>query len=530
MQNEIICLHMEPYDGSPQGRDLFCRLFRAYRGGKARQSGKWKGLESGTRIAVSYRLTKHDFRWEKCSGSLLLEESAPEDYGWSLTVRSLGGDVVSKTRYSPEYRWLQTAYYQNGDTRRPALYLRPAPGGMELLRWNDSGAVYEKVLLVPTQIPEGGLASLVNADAGEPVLTAFTTGGQLGYCPREQAERRARALEEERDRPFAVSLVPAEGEDALDAFQAVPNLPPPQPPKEPAVALAEEILPPREKKPAPPPPSADYAMNRELQDFPEEPALAKGAEPLPEPGPVECIRLDDAENARATEALLAEAIAHRGGAGARGGGSARYSVAARDRKGVVRAPGLGGAGPAPAAAPPEPPAAAAGPEEPAPPKAPLRLPNPGAVKQIVVSAGESYLYFGQLQDGQRTGRGRTQMQNGSTAYEGQYKEDRRDGFGVYYYKSGKLCYAGNWKQNMREGAGVAFSSRDGSLFAGKWKDNVPTGLGAAFDPEGNLVYTGEWKDGKRHGHGTEYKDGKILFTGEWEAGRPVKGFRHIDRR
>ena len=88
---------------------------------------------------------------------------------------------------------------------------------------------------------------------------------------------------------------------------------------------------------------------------------------------------------------------------------------------------------------------------------------------------------------------------------------------MYYYKSGKLCYAGNWKQNMREGAGVAFSSRDGSLFAGKWKDNVPTGLG-------------EWKDGKRHGHGTEYKDGKILFTGEWEAGRPVKGFRHIDRR
>ena len=57
---------------------------------------------------------------------------------------------------------------------------------------------------------------------------------------------------------------------------------------------------------------------------------------------------------------------------------------------------------------------------------------------------------------------------------------------------------------------------------------MPTGLGAAFDPEGNLIYTGEWKDGKRHGHGTEYRDGQILFTGEWEEGRPVKGFRRVD--
>ena len=314
-ENRICAVLLSPYDGAPRGKAVFCRLLRAWFSGTKRQSGREKAVEDGKEIVYSYRLTKRDLRWEKRCGSLMLEEAAPEEYGWSIVARNLAGEIVSKTRLNFEYEWLQTAYYQNGDTRRPALYLRPAPGGMELLRWNDSGAVYEKVLLVPTQIPEGGLASLVNADAGEPVLTAFTTGGQLGYCPREQAERRARALEEERDRPFAVSLAPAEGEDALDAFQAVPNLPRPQPPKEPAVALAEEILPPREKKPAPPPPSADYAMNRELQDFPEEPALAKGAEPLPEPGPVECIRLDDAENARATEALLAEAIAHRGGAG-----------------------------------------------------------------------------------------------------------------------------------------------------------------------------------------------------------------------
>lgn len=138
-----------------------------------------------------------------------------------------------------------------------------------------------------------------------------------------------------------------------------------------------------------------------------------------------------------------------------------------------------------------------------------------AAKRIVISAEESYLYFGNVIDGLREGRGRTQMNNGCTAYEGGYEKDKRQGFGVYYYKSGKLCYVGGWKENQREGVGVAYSSRDGSIFVGKWKGNIPTGNGAAFDVDGNLIYTGEWKNGKRHGHGTEYKNGEIVFSGEF---------------
>ena len=61
-------------------------------------------------------------------------------------------------------------------------------------------------------------------------------------------------------------------------------------------------------------------------------------------------------------------------------------------------------------------------------------------KRIVISAEESYTYFGKVIDGLRQGRGRTQMQNGCTAYEGDYLDDKRDGFGAYYYKSGKICY------------------------------------------------------------------------------------------
>ncbi len=157
---------------------------------------------------------------------------------------------------------------------------------------------------------------------------------------------------------------------------------------------------------------------------------------------------------------------------------------------------------------------------------PLRVER--GTKRIVISAEESYTYFGKVIDGLRQGRGRTQMHDGYTAYEGNYLNDKRDGFGAYYYKSGKICYVGGWKANKRDGVGVSYSSRDGSIFVGRWKDNTPTGSGAAFDAEGRLIYTGEWKDGLRHGHGTEYnQDGEIVFTGEFREDRYYSGYKHI---
>ncbi len=153
-----------------------------------------------------------------------------------------------------------------------------------------------------------------------------------------------------------------------------------------------------------------------------------------------------------------------------------------------------------------------------------------AAKRIVVSADETYLYFGKLVGGLRQGHGRTQMHSGATAYDGEYEDDKRHGFGVYYYKSGKLCYAGHWKANRRDGSGVAFSPRDGSVFVGRWKNNTPTGAGSAFDAEGNLLYTGEWQNGKRHGHGTEFKDGNIVFSGEFRNDRPYSGYQKLEER
>lgn len=195
-----------------------------------------------------------------------------------------------------------------------------------------------------------------------------------------------------------------------------------------------------------------------------------------------------------------------------------------------------------------------------------------AAKRIVISAQESYYYFGKVVNGLRNGHGRTQTPDGQTAYEGHYRDDMRDGYGTYYYKSGKICYTGQWRDNQRDGigvsfepdkdsiqvgrwredqlegpsavfdgqgnlefagkiengerqgAGIAYSAEDGTVFVGKWKNNIPTGEGSAFDSDGNLIYSGSWKEGKRHGNGTEFApDGRVIFKGEWKDDEYLNG-------
>ena len=188
------------YDGAPQNKAVFCRLLREWYGGKRRQSGRERAVENGKEISYVYRLTKRDLRWEKRCGSLMLEEAAPEEYGWSIVTRSFEGDVVSKIRLDHDYHWLQTAYFDNGFTGRTSVCLRPAQNEkLELVRWDAESDAYVTELLTACELPQGGLSSLVNAEAGEPPVLAELVNGRVGYCPPEQATRRAAVLEQEKD-------------------------------------------------------------------------------------------------------------------------------------------------------------------------------------------------------------------------------------------------------------------------------------------------------------------------------------------
>ena len=148
---------------------------------------------------------------------------------------------------------------------------------------------------------------------------------------------------------------------------------------------------------------------------------------------------------------------------------------------------------------------------------------------IIKGSGESYRYYGQLNDSrERDGFGRTVTADGKTAYEGEYKHDKRDGFGAFYYKDGRINYVGNWIKNSRKGFGVGFRGSDGCAHIGKWNNNQPEGLGARFDKEGNFIFLGSYIDGKKQGKGITVDDDGSFILSEFKNDNVTASYKIDD--
>lgn len=446
----IFTVCYQPYDGGTQNDSLLAEVRRDYFTSLRGASGKIRSSATGVELYTRYKIGRGTFQWLKTSGKTVLQKAYPQQNGYYIITWNAAGEMVGKSRYGGDHRWLQTSYYNNGDIARPAVLLKPEQdGGLVLLQFEPEKQKYTQTLLVPCVFHMGTAEqSLVNAVVGEPQIYGETDEGSFCYCTPGEKESRMAVLNdmdpgslqpdwpEEPDTELIFDYI----ENDLSALERES-----EPEPEPILIIQEPPVPEEPKAP-------DYAADHELYSV-DEPVPAS---PM------------------------------------------KYTVAAK---------GLGGATQVSSAIAPH---------------------MERAAKRIVISAEESYLYFGKVIDGLRQGRGRTQMQDGCTAYEGGYINDKRDGFGAYYYKSGKICYVGGWKANKRDGVGVSYSSRDGSIFVGRWKNNIPTGSGAAFDADGNLIYTGEWKNGLRHGHGTEYNNGEIVFSGEFREDKYYTGYQHVE--
>ena len=557
----LLSVHMPPWECVPGERPFLSVLLGNFQKGEKKQKGKEKTVENGVDTVTVFRLTKKDFFYEKRAQGKILEQSAKEPYGWSVTVRDFSGRVCRKIRYDGNFQWMQTAYYENGDVQNPQAFLLPREGVLRKL-WRE-GETWKKADLLLSPAPQGAEGSLAQELAGEPEAYAWCEQGLFCACIPSKAKKREEVLQDLQDgklspepcweQPVFKEAAPEQEGAVTAASESFPAL----------EAFARDLLqpfPPEEETPR------DYAADHQLKDF-QEPA---------EP--------EEPEKTMKTVT--------------------RYAVAARHLSGKVSAPGIPGAGgkeEAPSSSLEQPeacekteilPEPEPQPEQPSPeqgsPQALSQereessptevsqethsssfredlavekenLPEPEALqadsgktlpsenrlkpqpeesqpewmgwfrqipdKLITGKDGQIYAYYGEMKESLRHGSGRTSMRGGHTAYEGGFREDKKDGLGVYYYKSGRLCYAGNWKGNRRQGAGVSFCHQEGTMFAGQWKDNRPEGAGALFDENGELSYVGQWKDGKRHGSGTEYSHGKIVFSGLWENGTPVLGDR-----
>lgn len=545
MQSEtdilFYAVYYRDYDGPAAKPSLLSQARREYFTQNSAVSVRAEDFDSGVKTVYRGRLGHHRFTWSVRRGGALIQQAFRDENGYELVRFGERGEPVSKARFSLELRWETAAYYMDGRRDQlPAAVLSPVAGGLLLTEWNPDSGKYSRTKLVPCALRRGTPEqSLADARLGEPRIWAETSEGDFCYCTEEEAALRHSLMEGPPETvPEDIIDCPEDSESneeasAFAGFTYIANdtdAPETETAEtEPEKAAVEEPAPEPPASEAPTAPQADdYAADHELfsagqdaakpaqwgtacpptLDVPQS-SLQEEELPLPvlNSGLSQLLKLVQAE-LKAQEQKEAEPPVQEEPVPEdafeevmRPPHAERYAVAAKNRHGiVVHAPELKQKA-----------SQKAGEEAGGSPK-----PTSTPVKRIIISAEESYAYFGDLLNGMREGNGRTEMANGHTAYEGGYHEDKRDGFGTYYYKSGKLCYVGNWKDNLRHGPGISFSSRDGSIFVGKWRDNIPTGCGTAFDAEGNLLYTGSWKDGKRDGHGTEYRNGAVLYTGEWK--------------
>lgn len=148
---------------------------------------------------------------------------------------------------------------------------------------------------------------------------------------------------------------------------------------------------------------------------------------------------------------------------------------------------------------------------------------------VIESSGDSYKYYGQLNDDKkRDGVGRTVTSDGTTAYEGSYKDDKRDGFGTFYFKDGRINYVGNWLKNSRNGFGIGFRGSDGSAHIGKWSKNQPEGMGARFDKDGNFIFLGRYYDGMKQGKGITLDDDGSFIVSEFKDDKVISSYKIDD--
>ncbi len=589
----------------------------------------------GLPVKYSHSISRWGLRWKKKVDGVLRERSCFDPAGVGIQMYTVDGFLYGKMVFGKDLNWLKTSYYEKGaSSQTPSLEIERDPQDTALILTEyEEGEKKTTRLQACACVVGSPQHSVLRDRLGPPMAYAATNQGDFCYYPARKAREYRRfldALESGQEMPRPVwketeVLSYADGEEwepssvSLQSGQKQAQAASGKdlPPLEELGSLHLRLLEPEETGPVAEPfaleggwdppasweediasfssgqqdsepvlpqtegfppleetkaePSDRYAANREL--FHVDTPAADGSEEIsaqretlcrgiprtpepPDPDIREIIEIieDMEEQPEMPEPRVLPPLSPDGSA------ASRYTVAGKKRNSEV---------------------VHASPElfrktlyesfGPAKPDAPMDM-TITAAKRIVVSAEESYLYFGKIINGLRHGRGRTQGPDGMTSYEGEYRKDKRHGFGAYYYKSGKLCYAGEWNENLRDGVGVSFhptedgihvgrwdqdvpagpgavfdgqgnlefagriengrrqgvgvtyQAEDGTVFVGKWKDGKPTGQGSAFDPEGNLIYTGGWKDGKRHGTGTEFSaDGQVVFTGEWKDDAYLSG-------
>jgi hypothetical protein len=111
-------------------------------------------------------------------------------------------------------------------------------------------------------------------------------------------------------------------------------------------------------------------------------------------------------------------------------------------------------------------------------------------------AKDDSVYFGDVVDGKREGRGMLQLPN-EDIYIGEFKAGDASGYGTYHAESGEHVgvYVGVFVKGTPNGPGT-FVAADGEVTQGRFVDGKPEGLALVTMPDGTQT-TETWKDGEK---------------------------------
>lgn len=115
---------------------------------------------------------------------------------------------------------------------------------------------------------------------------------------------------------------------------------------------------------------------------------------------------------------------------------------------------------------------------------------------------DSSIYWGELKEDQKYGRGTQIIPEVGQKYVGEWKDNVRSGEGVYTWPSGNK-YVGEFNNGVMSGIGT-FTFPTGQQYIGMFKNNKINGQGVMTYADGTR-YIGEFKNGEPTGAGTRYQ-------------------------
>lgn len=109
------------------------------------------------------------------------------------------------------------------------------------------------------------------------------------------------------------------------------------------------------------------------------------------------------------------------------------------------------------------------------------------------------IYYGQVLNEKRNGRGFIKSKSGQVLFDGQFKDDLFHGYGILNYSNGD-CYSGNFEFGSRSGNGTYIMKDEKCKFIGNWLLDKKSGFGDESFPDGS-IYSGNYYNNKKNGKG-----------------------------